>query len=95
MAREDAKRTVASDLATVKDAAEFLGVTPQAVHKMMTDGRLRYVETPGLRLPIRKGLEAAKKRAGRLAKPQGPRVRTRVGSSTRGSAASRKKRIVA
>jgi hypothetical protein len=57
MAREDAGRIVASELASVPEAAEMLQVSRQAVHKMMNEGRLRYVLTPSLRLPIRQAVE--------------------------------------
>ena len=54
MAQHDATRVVAADLSSVQEAAKALHVTPQGVHKMMDDGRLRYVYAGGFRLPIRK-----------------------------------------
>ncbi|MBI2434479.1 MAG: hypothetical protein HYV26_16600 [Candidatus Hydrogenedentes bacterium] len=62
MAKEDARRIVASELASVAEAAKLLGVTRQAIHKMMNEGRLRYVQTPSLRLPIREFLEQAERK---------------------------------
>lgn len=56
MARCDAERVVAAELASVKEAAAELYVTAQAVHKMMIEGRLRYVVVGGMRLPIREDL---------------------------------------
>lgn len=57
MAEEDASRVVAGELASVPEAAEILQVSRQAVHKMMNEGRIRYVQTPSLRLPIRADLK--------------------------------------
>jgi hypothetical protein len=51
-ARHDATRVVAAELASVREAAETLHVTVQGVHKMMAEGRLRYVVAGGSRLPI-------------------------------------------
>ncbi|MBX7256751.1 MAG: hypothetical protein K1Y02_10345 [Candidatus Hydrogenedentes bacterium] len=59
MAREDAERVKASELASVKEAAQALNVTVQGVHKMMKEGRLRYVFAAGLCLPIRSELKNA------------------------------------
>lgn len=56
MARHDATRVVAAELASVQEAAKALQVTVQGVHKMMDEGRLRYVAAGGFRLPIRKDL---------------------------------------
>jgi len=56
MAKHDATRVVAAELASVQEAAKAMHVTVQAVHKMMDDGRLRYVVAGGFRLPIRKDL---------------------------------------
>jgi len=56
MARHDATRVVAAELASVQEAAQLMKVTPQGVHKMMKDGRLRYVVAGGSRLPIRKAI---------------------------------------
>lgn len=64
MAAEDARRVVAAELASVQEAAQAMHITVQGVHKMMRDGRLRYVIAGGVRLPIRKDL-AAKAAAGR------------------------------
>lgn len=55
-AAEDSTRIVASELASVQDAAKALLITVQGVHKMMDEGRLRYVIAGGSRLPIRKDL---------------------------------------
>ena len=57
MAHEDAGRLVARELASVSEAAEVLNVSRQAVHKMMDEGRLRYVLTRSLRLPVRASME--------------------------------------
>jgi len=57
MAGHDAKRVVAAELASVQEAAKTLHVTVQGVHKMMDEGRLRYVVAGGFRLPLRKGLK--------------------------------------
>ena len=56
MAVQDSKRIVASEIASVKEAAEVMHVTPQGIHKMMNEGRIRYVFAAGLRFPIRKDL---------------------------------------
>lgn len=58
MADYDGRRIVAAELASVKEAAESLQVTVQGVHKMMKEGRLRYVVAGGARLPIRSELKA-------------------------------------
>ena len=68
MAREDAARTVVADLASVQEAGQLLGISVQAVHKMMEDGRLRFVRAAGLRLPIRKDV-VEKAKATRRANP--------------------------
>ena len=57
MARHDAKRIVAEELASVQEAAQMMHVTVQGIHKMMREGRLRYVLAGGIRLPIRKDLK--------------------------------------
>jgi len=63
MADYDATRVVAAELASVREAAKVMHVTVQGVHKMMKEGRLRYVVAGGTRLPIRKDLaEKAKAR---------------------------------
>ncbi len=56
MAQHDATRVVAAELASVQEAAKVMHVTVQGVHKMMKEGRLRYVVAGGSRLPIRKDL---------------------------------------
>ena len=56
MARHDATRVVAAELASVQQAAKVMHVTVQGIHKMMNEGRLRYVVAGGSRLPIRKDL---------------------------------------
>lgn len=64
MARQDATRVVAAELVSVQEAAEVMHITVQGIHKMMDEGRLRYVVAGGSRLPIRKDLkEKAKHRA--------------------------------
>lgn len=63
MAQHDAKRIVVAELASVQEAAEVMGMSVQGVHKMMDEGRLRYVVAGDSRLPIRKDLtEKAKGR---------------------------------
>lgn len=56
MAHHDQSRIVAAELASVREAAELLKVTPQGIHKMMDEGRLNYVVAGGIRLPIRKAV---------------------------------------
>jgi len=56
MAEHDATRVVAAELASVQEAAKAMHVTVQGIHKMMNEGRLRYVVAGGSRLPIRKDL---------------------------------------
>jgi hypothetical protein len=56
MARQDAARVVVAELASVQEAASVLHMSVQGVHKMMDEGRLRYVVAGGRRLPIRKSL---------------------------------------
>lgn len=53
MAEHDSTRVVAAELASVREAAEAMQVTVQGIHKMMDEGRLRYVIAGGSRLPIR------------------------------------------
>ncbi len=57
MAAHDATRVVAAELASVQEAAKAMRVTVQAIHKMMDEGRLRYVVAGTSRLPIRKDLK--------------------------------------
>lgn len=57
MAQYDATRVVAAELASVQEAAKILKMTVQGVHKMMDEGRLRYVIAGGTRLPIRKDIK--------------------------------------
>jgi hypothetical protein len=52
-ARQDSQRIVAAEIASVKEAADTMHITVQGVHKMMKEGRLRYVLAAGHRLPIR------------------------------------------
>lgn len=54
MALHDSTRIVAAELASVQEAAQKLEMTIQGVHKMMEEGRLRYVVAGGKRLPIKK-----------------------------------------
>ena len=61
MARHDAERVVAVELASVKEAAEVMHVTVQGIHKMVDEGRLRYVVEGGPLLPIRSDLTAKAK----------------------------------
>ena len=56
MAQHDATRVVAAELVSVQEAAKVMDVTVQGIHKMMKEGRLRYVVAGGSRLPIRKDL---------------------------------------
>lgn len=56
MARHDAKRVVAAEMASVQEAAEALSITVQGVHKMMQEGRLRFVYAAGRRFPLREDL---------------------------------------
>lgn len=56
MADHDATRVVAAELASVKEAADAMHITVQGVHKMMNEGRLRYVVAGGSRLPLRKSV---------------------------------------
>lgn len=63
MAEHDAHRIVVAELASVQEAANAMKITVQGVHKMMKEGRLRYVVAGGCRLPIRKDVtEKARKR---------------------------------
>jgi hypothetical protein len=63
MADHDAQRTVAAELASVQEAARAMNMTVQGIHKMMNEGRLRYVVAGGFRLPIRKDVtKKARKR---------------------------------
>lgn len=55
-AAHDANRIVAAELASVREAAQALHITTQGIHKMMDEGRLRYVVAGGRRLPIRSDL---------------------------------------
>lgn len=66
MAKQDAGRVVAAELASVKEAAHLMRVTPQGIHKMMKEGRLRYVVAGGSRLPIRKDLAQKAKVMGNM-----------------------------
>jgi YgiT-type zinc finger domain-containing protein len=59
MARQDSQRIVAAELASVKEAADAMQITVQGVHKMMKEGRLRYVLAAGHRLPIRMYMTSA------------------------------------
>ncbi len=61
MARHDATRVVAAELASVQEAAKAMHITVQGVHKMMDEGRLRYVFAGGFRLPLRTDLKVAAK----------------------------------
>lgn len=66
MAKHDADRIVAAELTSVKEAARMMHVTPQGVHKMMDEGRLRYVVAGDIRLPIRKDLAQQVKAKSRM-----------------------------
>ncbi len=61
MAQYDSARVVAAELASVQEAASVLHMTVQGIHKMMAEGRLRYVIAGGFQLPIRKDLVAKAK----------------------------------
>ena len=56
-ARYDSERVVAAELLSVKDAAQQLEMTVQGIHKMMKEGRLRFVYAGNMRLPLRKEVE--------------------------------------
>ncbi|MBI1318309.1 MAG: YgiT-type zinc finger protein [Candidatus Hydrogenedens sp.] len=64
-ATHDATRIVAAELASVQEAAKAMRVTVQGIHKMMNEGRLRYVVAGDTRLPIRK--DVAEKASARTA----------------------------
>lgn len=57
LAKHDAQHVVAADLASVQEAAKSMQITVQGVHKMMNEGRLRYVLAGGRKLPIRSALQ--------------------------------------
>jgi hypothetical protein len=63
-ARYDATRVVAAELASVQEAAKAMDVTVQGIHKMMDEGRLRYVFAGNSRFPIRRDLEEKSKSRG-------------------------------
>jgi len=66
-AKIDATRVVVADLSSVQEAAKAMSITVQGVHKMMDQGRLRFVVAGGRRLPIKEDLAKRakiKKRAG-------------------------------
>jgi excisionase family DNA binding protein len=52
-AKVDSDRIVASKLASVDEIAKRLKVSRQAVHKMMNNGRIRYVFVGDIRLPLK------------------------------------------
>ncbi|MBI2435407.1 MAG: type II toxin-antitoxin system MqsA family antitoxin [Candidatus Hydrogenedentes bacterium] len=60
MAAVDATRVVAAELASVQEAAQRMRVSVQGVHKMMKEGRLRFVVAGGRRLPLRSDLPEAR-----------------------------------
>jgi len=65
MAKHDSARVVAAEIASVQEAANALQISVQGVHKMMTDGRLKFVFAAGRRLPIRQDIAAKAKKPGR------------------------------
>ena len=60
-AQYDATRVVAAELVSVQEAAASLQVSVQAVHKMMEEGRLRFVYAAGRKFPIRKEIASARR----------------------------------
>ncbi len=58
-AQKDAEHVVAADLASVQEAARSLHISVQGVHKMMNEGRLRYVYAGGRKLPARSALRSS------------------------------------
>ncbi len=64
MAKHDSMRVVAAEIASVQEAADAMQITVQGVHKMMGEGRLRFVYAAGRRLPIRQDVVAKANRSG-------------------------------
>lgn len=64
MARHDSMRVVAAEIASVQEAADTLRITVQGVHKMMGEGRLKFVYAAGRRLPIRRDVVAKVNKTG-------------------------------
>ena len=70
-AHELSATIVAADIASVDDVVKVTGVSRQAVHQMMKDGRIQYVFVGDLRFPLWKEvkrLESEKKRVPRRKK---------------------------
>ncbi|EKO51669.1 hypothetical protein LEP1GSC132_0304 [Leptospira kirschneri str. 200803703] len=53
-AKKDAEVTVAADLISVDQMAKRLKLSRQSIHKMMNDGKIRYVFVGDIRLPLKK-----------------------------------------
>lgn len=53
-AKQDSKRTVASDLLDVDTIAKKLGISRQRIHQMMSEGKLQYVYVGSLRFPLKR-----------------------------------------
>jgi predicted phage tail protein len=84
MAGQDSQRIVAAEIASVKEAADAMQITVQGVHKMMREGRLRYVLAAGHRLPIRMYMTPAHARVETAPRPSrsngvGKRAATHTG----------------
>ncbi len=52
-ARKDANSIVAAELVSVDEMAKKLKRTRQAIHKMMNNGKIKYVFVGDIRLPLR------------------------------------------
>ncbi|EMY78919.1 hypothetical protein LEP1GSC060_0845 [Leptospira weilii serovar Ranarum str. ICFT] len=53
-AKKDAQVTIVADLISVNQMAKKLKLSRQSIHKMMTDGKIRYVFVGDIRLPLKK-----------------------------------------
>ena len=62
MARQKARTTLVEDVLTVPEAQRRLGVSRQAVHKMMRSGRLPCVILGDMMYPTREGMDKHKSR---------------------------------
>ncbi|WCL50684.1 hypothetical protein [Leptospira sp. GIMC2001] len=52
-AKVDSDKVVASQLASVDEMAKKYKITRQAIHKMMNNGKIRYVFVGDIRLPLK------------------------------------------
>jgi Ser-tRNA(Ala) deacylase AlaX len=52
-AKVDSNKIVASQLASVDEMAKKYKITRQAIHKMMNNGKIRYVFVGDIRLPLK------------------------------------------